>query len=506
MEKIKKLNNENYKIYFVMLSALFVCIFSISSASFWVDEGIRYSYMLNGGILEAVKGGCEERQFMFIIFEFIWSGIFGTSEIALRAMNIPFFLIATYYFIKILKKSNVSPMYGLLFIIQPLFVYYLNDLSPYIILAAAGTGMIYYTFFQDEKDVKSIAKANLFFLLGYAFHFIFAFCYFIYLSSALKEIVSSDRKIQALVKHIKVDAVFCIAYIPLTIVYLINMTNGIERGWDHPGFTNIAYVIYSFLGLQGLCLSRNDLRSLSFDNLDSVMIITSGLLVLAVVVIFCLNIKKIIMSVKNNLSFLLSLIIYAVVFFAAAWIMYFHFWERHYIVLFVGFLFFEILWIHYAWENKNKANKVFTAVFVILLLISSFNIRFNYYYQKDDYKGLLEYIQKEEIIDEEVVLVQGNYQLYDYYGVDWVFYEDYLSDTESYTECVFNVAHLTEDEIENLLLETIESDGKVCIILSEKADNTPDLYVDIEDTFEGLGYIVDINDDYNTFRIVRIME
>ncbi len=472
--KIKNLESK-YKNIFLWVIIICILCLSVGQSSLWIDEGIRTNAAMQENLSDTIQRGFQERQILQILFFRYWNKIVGNNEFLMRSCNIIFAIIALIYLNKILNKKGLSSKFLFILLLQPLFIYYMNDIGPYIMLLAVSMAFIYYTFFDENFGKRNnLIKINAVFLLGIAIHFIFAFTYMMYVTRVL----INDRK--NIKNHLKIFLIFIPFYLALGIIYMKYMKSGAERGWTIPGLKNIAYIIYCFLGYQGIALSRNDLRAGNFNKFGVLSIIVSIIITLAYFIIF-FNKKNIKTIVKNKI-FLIGTLAYAIIFFLFSCLFKFQFWERHWITLFAVYviLLIEIL------SNINKIesqklkliNNIVAGVLLIILFISSINIRFNYYYCKDDYKGVINYL-KENASNEDIILIQGDHTVYKYYKIEPNEKIILINDAKN------------EEEVQEYIKNY--NGKKLYIVLSEKVCNK-DYYTKIDNSIN----------NFNTFKVLEI--
>ena len=109
-----------------------------------------------------------------------------------------------------------------------------------------------------------------------------------------------------------------------------------------------------------------------------------------------------------------------------------------------------------------------------MLIFSSINIRFNYYYQCDDYKGIYEYVKENNLSN-----IMSNYNTKIYSINDLTKKNIYLDDSYS----------------DNDIINQFKKSKKTTLILFEK-NSSKYLY----NYFKNEDYI--INNNYNSFKII----
>jgi hypothetical protein len=255
-----------------LLYGCFIVIFAvlcITSGSFWFDEFCRVEDPIFGTIADVWKTALGFGQPGYMLWVTLWTKVVGTSEYLIRYSNIPFVVVQIFFAYKIIKKQKWQMEYIFLFFLHPMFVYYMDEATPYMAVYAFSLGLVYYVFFAENSDFKyaEISRAvriNTVFAIGVFFHFIFGFIAVLYIVHLV--FLSFHNKLK-LKHHLAVSCLYLIFYVPLLYLYVDGLflrNNSTRTGFN---LKNIAYVVYAFLGMSGLSLSRNDLRAGDFFRL-----------------------------------------------------------------------------------------------------------------------------------------------------------------------------------------------------------------------------------------------
>lgn len=472
----------------VLLISLFVlglAFFSITDGSLWGDEIVRIADPIRGDLKATLRfaGSCGQPGYM--LFMMLWSWLTGSSEFILRCSNLLFVPLALYYAFKIVRSRGWSDWWVLVFFVHPIFAYYMDETTPYIILYALALALIYHVYFTASfHDLRNIIAINLIYLLGVFVHFIFGFAIMFY----FVECALTARKSKKLVlRHARVMAAFCLAYLPLLVFYITNL-NGGQTGF---GLRCILYIPYAFLGLQGTALSRNDLRAKNFDKLQPVHVVLLVLfaIVLTAMLVLCIcRLRKrggVRQFFTGNCELLLGLLGYFAVILPVAAVVHMGLWERHCIAAFPVYLILAIDVFHVLYDGKGR---IVLAAYAALLCVSMGNIMFNYYYSCDDYQGVTSRI--ETLFSQHADLV-----VIDNYTTRYYSYLDAVPDPER------QIVHLkdeTDDEIASCF-DTQEAEN-VLLVLFEK-NCSKQLYRHFDDDPR---FVVDGR--YNSFKLIALTE
>lgn len=465
---------EKNKMIIIVCIILFISILSITNSSMWFDETCRVVDPIKGDFLSTIKTSLMFAQPGYMIFMFLWERIFlGTQiEFFIRCSNLIFVPIAIIYAYKIVKAKKWNLWTILLFFVHPMFVYYMDEATPYIVVYSLALAYTYYLFFSDDfNSTKNIIKLNLIYLIGVFFHFIFGFIIIPYIVVC---IIKNHNNKKILYRHIKILALFCILYAPLLILYLLKLAR-VTTGF---GIKNILYVIYSFLGMAGLGLSRNDLRAFNIEKISILQIILIALMALICIRMLYIFIKnrKLILK-KENKECLICLLVFFAVVFGISFVIKFGVWERHCITAFPLFM---IVFIDFITLTKSKKNLVLFTLYIIFIIISSVNIRINYYYQCDDNKGIYKYIEQNNTEKKQYIISNYDDELY---NIKKLVGEDYF----------VNMENSKDEEIINKFLDN----KKATLILFEK-HSSKNLYNYFDEKEE-----YKVNNNYNSFKIIN---
>lgn len=470
----------------VTVVELLISILSISSYSLWTDEGIRLHAIVFGNLKEVIHYGLADKQLFFVLKQYFWTSLFGISEIATRSLNLVFVCLIIYYLNLILEKKGIDTSYGIVLFISPMFVYYMNDAGPYIILLAYSLAFLYYVFYTDQfNSKKNVLMINLIFLLGIGTHFIFGFVYLIYLVKVIYVTYQKNLKFKT---HFLIGLAFSPVYLTLLAFYLQAIESGVSRGWEPPTIMNGLFILYSFMGMSGLSLSRNEIRAGHFETIQWHQIVLPGLLLLLMLGVFLLAVKYKKQIIKPNRLLLIGTFVYCLVFYLFSYKWHFHFWERHFIMAYAVFI---LLLIEvFSQLSKQKSIKILFSLICLLFFISSLQLRLNPYYGKDNYKDAIDYVLSSP---KRIVLYQGDWKVSNYYGIDALSFKDYQNkngNNQLYN--VIDIRNKTAKEVQTIIGKYSEED--ILIVFNEKYDEHQVLKVFMKDeSYE--------KQTYNTFTI-----
>lgn len=500
------------KLVLLLLCALLMSALAINGGSIWDDEGYRSFFALNSDFGNMLAYSGRDKQFAFVFYEYVWLALFPHSEIGMRAMNIPFLLLGVAYLARMLHNRGMSPFWASVLLLHPMVWYYTNEVSPYIIMMTASLGLCFHAFFAEKPESwGNIAGMNACFLLGYACHFIFGFAYFIIAAGVLLRAL--HRQPVAWGRYIAVGLAFCLCYLPLTWWYWIHMEDGQTYGWGHPGIANIAYTVYSFLGMQGMGLSRLDIRAGEWAHLTPLMLTLLAVFTCGTAALLLLNIRTLLSLLKQR--WVAALGICALVFYAGAFIKYFQFWERHVIMLLVLPLVLIPQFGHALWQQapslRRRVSLGLMAVLGLCWAGSALNLAFNEYYRKDNFRGVAEYLRDNGYAENGIpVLAQGNRFVYFYYENVFPYQlpnDRMLQGFGAERGKLITVNQLPAQVQMALLSSLVRRHGSTLFVLCRRdttfAGGNPDA---AEEFFRCKGFAVERCADFNIFRIIRLRD
>ena len=495
MEKLAR--RHGAQILFYGLAVLIVAV-EVSSQSYWTDEAIRLYSIAFEGLKESVQYGLEDKQILFVLVAWVWRHLFGAGEWAMRALNIPFALVMLWYLRKILARAGRPTWYALLLPLQPVFAYYMNEASPYVMLGAFGAAFFYYSIYAPEPDgLPNLIRLNGVFALGIATHFIFVFVYPVYLVGLWARWRKKRLEKAGLVRHGGVLLCFSPVYLALAFLVLQNLASGSERGWGMPDLKNLAAIVYLFLGLGGLCLSRNELRAMDWSALDSFSLARAALLLgsMALIALILWRKKRLLRIFRKYRLLLIGCGLYFVCFWGMAMVWKFQIWERHLFPLVIPLVLLEAEALRsLRLERGGRALQVLAILLVFMQAFSCFDLRFVPRYGKDDYKGVARLLQRAEEVESFTLFTSGYHLAYRFYGIapqDTSGIQPQAGDL-----CSTVINGWSVEQLEQALADT---EGPVVVVLNEKELPQETYLWDGPENCQ----VVDV---YNSFRILWIGE
>ncbi|MDR3137280.1 MAG: glycosyltransferase family 39 protein [Tannerellaceae bacterium] len=407
--------------YLPIVAAILILVFSVNDYSLWIDEMQTYGIVFESDFFKTLSTiwnttGSVGGMPLFFILEWFWTQLFGYSEIAMRSINIPFAIVYFIFSYKIIRYVKEPTWLCLLFFFNPLFIYYMNEARPYIMLLCMGSVFSYLLFCCDTNRYKTLFWLHVSFLIGLLTHMMFGFIIILYITHCITSI--RQRKLM-LQQHLVMGSAFLLPYFAVLYHYGNVMIGAAELGGTGElsagGLSSIAQIVYYLAGFGGLALSRNDLRAMMLSHLSIEHVVFSILLIAGYFTLFLYILKN--KAGKNNAiqTLFLPALITLGVFCISNIILETRFWERHVIYL-LPVILLSLCTILKAMSASGKwLYRIGAGLIVISLFVSSFNTMFNQYYRKENYKAVAACIKD---MGAGTFLLQGDAQIYSYYGIN----------------------------------------------------------------------------------------
>lgn len=408
MNKSNKLVTKqgNYLTYLLFLFAVMLVMFSVSSHSLWIDEGISVYFaslpsfgdmlheVMNTNLAESLMPG-------YVIYMWIWAKVFGLSEYSLRLSNAPFIIVVLFLFTKLPLKQPAKGVAILLTSLSPLLWFYMNEVRSYIILFSFSTigllGVLFY--FRGGLRWRTIGPylTVISLLLGTFFNVSCGFTVpALVLTGFLLHNETNGHKLKLIHDWTK-PVLLSIPFFLVLGCYCLWVISGGSGGrlQQHyvPGFGHVVFTFYEFFGFMGLGPPRNILRA---NPLLATFIPYLPWLIPAVllVVAFALYVIFFPRKASHNRgwifenAYLWGLLFGFLFFYAFAFITKFVFYGRHIIFLYPYLILAIAFAISKRWHISRSSNVVALLVAGLLLMCLTSDIRLRFYpeYSKDDYR------------------------------------------------------------------------------------------------------------------------
>jgi uncharacterized membrane protein len=364
---------------------------AVTRQSLWIDEALTAfcaAYPSARSLMHALiwdNGGSGQMP-GYLIYMHFWVKLFGQNEIALRFANLPFAVLLLCSLSWVSTVLLKRPCAWLIVALSPFMWVYMNEARPYIALMAISSVMaaaiLAYCMGGDKyaRVAPWIAMAS--FTAALTFHMLAAFLgvtvlLFLVLSVKVRwKCFLSDWSRPALIFVPLVSAI--VTYYVWTIM---RGAGPAQRG--EAGLKTISFVLYEFLGFDGLGPPRNDLRATRGSGLSLYLpTLALGCVALA----FLLFVVTFARRQKVDRDFALSVSVGFMVAIVAYKVEHFRFVGRHLAVFYPFFVLALLMnskiallsrkWVVWAWVMLAVAWAVSDLRMVLLPI-----------YAKDDYRG-----------------------------------------------------------------------------------------------------------------------
>ena len=381
-----------------LVSSAVVGLIAVSGDSLWIDEGLSATKAIAPTVGAAwqellTEGNTNMHMLLYMFCLWAWEKLFGSSEWALRAMNIPFFMLGVTA-LWLAARDKARSFVLVLCLVSPFLWFYLNEARTYSMLfgwsALATSALVYWQ--RDGQQVSfpwrrwtwilalSCSAMIWTHIVGLFFEAaIFAFLLFAMRPSGLWRIA----------RRAPLAVVFAIlANVALAAYYLWTKSQGVEaNAIGRTSLMGILFWAYEFAGFAGLGPSRDVLRSGSLDVFQSYTAQLS-LLAVAWMAVAWIGLRKLAKPeitatlATGSLLVLLPLALFLV----AGYVEGVRFLPRYAATSYGAFAVVGATILSSAW-HAGTAGKIASATLLTLLCASSLFLRFSSEHHKDDYRS-----------------------------------------------------------------------------------------------------------------------
>lgn len=223
-------------IYFILLFAFAVRLISLNQ-SLWFDEAINITYAQKLGLLEYLSNyltGDFHPPLHFAIL-WVWTHIFGSSEIAARLPSLLFGVGTVFITFLIGRKfsKNIGLIAAFLLSVAPLHVYYSQEARPYS-LAAFAVALCSYYFLNSFKKPSNISVGLL--LSSSMVLYSDYVAYFIFPAQALYVFLNHRKKIFAYFKSLLLSLII---FSPWLLVFPNQIQTGLKTSEQIEGWKKV---------------------------------------------------------------------------------------------------------------------------------------------------------------------------------------------------------------------------------------------------------------------------
>lgn len=375
--------------------------FAISSQSFWIDEATSLIVAMAPNPAEAWKyaqavGGAAIQTPVYNLYLYAWHKLFGGSEWAIRASNIPFFLFAQLAFLVVLRsRPRLALTAGVLALLCPALWMYLDEARPYIMQYAAAcwpTAALLRAAFPH--DAAGGWKTSEIFLLAFALVLLAGSSPLGLLWAAAFILVLLWLWGGAFADSAGSPAATCLAVMALPVaalgVFYFMTFEQAGGAYFRVGtaFLSLPYVAYEFLGFPGFGPGRLELRAAPGAALRAHLLSLLPLAaVLGILGVFALQAwRERRPNLRLALAFVFAVAVPALVSFAVMFLSDQRPLPRHFMPALPAVILGLAALLPAALARPSFLLRAAAAMLPLLWLASSLNLRWRDAHAKDDYR------------------------------------------------------------------------------------------------------------------------
>ena len=400
------------RINFVLLSillALLVGALAVSNQSLWIDEAHSAAKAMQPSLAKwwaamVHDKGSDLQMPFYMLYLWAWAKLFGTSEIALRAANVPWFaagLLALFWaFPKEPALSDSRTGRHRQFTIAALTLtnaflwYYISEARPYIVLFAFS-GLTAACLLRLREDLEGAINSPVWFrlfllgIVGVCATNLIAVPWAIAAGLAFIFWAGIGRALRTVTRFPLASASATLALVGLGLYYVWSLRLGARASnVGQTGFTNLAFAFYELLGVAGLGPGRLALREhggkIIFEYIGPVIIGVIAVLVLLSAAFIALrkNAKR-----RDLIFFGIAAILPLAMLIAGAVINHLRLLGRHFTPLLPFLVILFAIGFERILFSKRRWLSTVAIIAIVVLLVSALEIRFAPRHQRDDYRS-----------------------------------------------------------------------------------------------------------------------
>jgi hypothetical protein len=399
---------------------------AVSSQSLWIDEGVEAMYAIQPSLhawwhsLRAA-GDSNLQVLPQLFFLWGWEKIFGASEIALRAANVPWFLVALFALRWGFRGTRYIKWMQMAAATSPFLWYYMGEARPYMFLFATtcmAAAPLFRLLLADDARNGPTFSAEVFGVLCLGMALLsatsilavpWAFC----ICGAVLYLTGADTFFKMAARRWLATSATLIALSVVAAYYAWTLSIGARPAGLPFGISNIGFAFYEHVGLAGLGPGRSEVREAGV----SAFLPHLWILVPSATCIGWLLIKGA-HTLGHRRMCMLGLVSGPPILFAfvLAAVSQFRLVGRH----ITPFLPFVLLCLSVGaaglWQQAMRRSRLFVLVTGSVLLLSALEVRFAPRHARDDYRSAV-VPAKEALRNGRVVWWLANTATAQYYGL-----------------------------------------------------------------------------------------
>lgn len=382
----------------IPLIALLVSIAAISNQSLWIDEAQSASKAIQPSLSAwwatmVFEKGSDLQTPFYMLYLWSWEKVFGATEIALRAANIPWFVAAASALLWSFRRERRLRMSLFALILTSAFLwYYVNEARPYLVLYsfACITASCLFSLMADEASAQS-STWFYFFCVG-----LIGLCAtsMIAVPWALGAILAAAywlgfRQVRGLLSRFRYSAsATAIALAALGFYYVWTLTSGARASAiSNTNIANVVFIFYELAGLGGLGPGRLALRETGVGAIRHfIPMLTAGLLAVLALLSAATYVAAKKISQRRLIFFSIAILLPFSLVILAGIVARMRLLGRHFIPLLPFLLTFFAVGLESLLVDRRFVFKTIGAIAIVVFMVSALEIRFATRHARDDYR------------------------------------------------------------------------------------------------------------------------
>jgi hypothetical protein len=396
------------KLLVLAFATVLMAAAAISNQSLWIDEGgaaIKAIQPTIAGWWEALRteNNSNLQLIVHLLYLWSWAKLFGGSEVALRAANVPLLfgaLAAAMWGLRGMPGRQC--WFVLLALVNAFTWYYVGEARPYILLLAASCAALaaLYRAYTDPAEATAgsswfrIFSASLLLVCATS---LVAVPWALSWALAAAILVGFGNLATLARSNLRWTIGCAVTVVALAAYYLWTISIG-ARATDvgRTGLLNALYIVYEQLGLAGLGPGRNEVRTLGVRTaLPHLVPLVLGCLALLMPAWSGVRALAAASRDKQLLHLLLcALVLPVILVLVAGSLMDVRIVGRHFTPAYPLVLFGLAVGVERLLAKKAAVGRIAVATLLAMLLASSLEIRFAPRHARDDYRGAAQFALK----------------------------------------------------------------------------------------------------------------
>jgi hypothetical protein len=379
-------------------AALAVSLAAVSSQSLWIDESLTalkaaQTSFHDWGHAMAADRSSDLQMPLYMFYVWAFAKIIGTSEWALRAVNIPWFVAGVVAFVAAVPPRHRRAMLWVA-LASPFAWYYLDEARPYAMQVGAGFAVVAALFALKGSNPSGPAVERIWMavlligLLALAGSSLLGMIWVGGLLSSSPWLFSRARLEQLARSYAWAGLLTVCLLSALAGYYLWTIRVGARASAvGSTDLRNLAFIGYELLGFGGLGPGRLELRSgqLAVFIPYVVPLALYGVAVCGVLFAGCRDVWRE-SSKRTMVALALAVLLPCALLIGAGWWLHFRVLARHFAPVLPLVLFVLARGVEDAWSKPSRPFKLAVVGFCVLTLASCASIRFAARHGKDDYR------------------------------------------------------------------------------------------------------------------------